>query len=462
MAKGSARGIRAGKAFVEIGAKDKLSADLKRLQARIAAFGAAVQHVGTRIAMAGAAAVVPFALATRHFVEAGSALHDMSQRTGVAVESLSQLDYVAKLAGVSMSELEVGVRFMQRTIADARADVKTATDALASLGLTVEQLGGLSPEKQFALIGKHLSQMADPAEKANAAMDIFGRSGTALIPMLAGLEAGLARANLLGLTIPAEAAARADDLGDALDEMWQLAKNAAFWVGDALAPALTIVAKTGTAVLMMLRDLIREHPRLVGGAALAAAAVMAFGTALATTGIIVRGFAFAIGGLSIAMKGLALTTRLAGVALRFLLRPVVLIGAAVLGIAVGILHLTGQLKPLLTWFGFIATRIAGSIEDIIEQFPVLQKIKAFVTGDLGDLDFSKWDQQLAEWSAKLDAIGGGLDRVSSLVTFDGRRAPQLLGPGGGHSFDPAAASEKELKYLREISKNTRPNPPTYE
>ena len=51
------RGIRAGRAFVELGVSDKLSAGLKAAQKRLEAFGAGLRSIGTKMAGIGVAAI---------------------------------------------------------------------------------------------------------------------------------------------------------------------------------------------------------------------------------------------------------------------------------------------------------------------------------------------------------------------------------------------------------------------
>ncbi|MBM4369837.1 MAG: hypothetical protein FJ102_26745, partial [Deltaproteobacteria bacterium] len=93
------RGIRAGRAFVELGVSDKLSAGLRRAQKRLEAFGQGLRAVGVRMAGIGAAAVGSLLGAARHFATVGDDLEEMSQRTGVSVEALSELGYAAEIAG---------------------------------------------------------------------------------------------------------------------------------------------------------------------------------------------------------------------------------------------------------------------------------------------------------------------------------------------------------------------------
>ncbi len=49
------RGIRAGRAFIELGVSDKLSAGLKAAQKKLEAFGAGLRSIGTKMAGIGVA-----------------------------------------------------------------------------------------------------------------------------------------------------------------------------------------------------------------------------------------------------------------------------------------------------------------------------------------------------------------------------------------------------------------------
>ena len=138
---------------------------------------------------------------------------------GFLLNHLSELKYAADLSGASVEALETSIRRMQRTVYDAGMGMKSAKDALAQLGLSVEMLKGMKPEDQFETIAESLSKVQDPTTRAALAMVIFGRSGTALLPMLeqgkAGIKAMREEAQKLGLTMSGEAAARAEILATA-------------------------------------------------------------------------------------------------------------------------------------------------------------------------------------------------------------------------------------------------------
>jgi chromosome segregation ATPase len=225
--------IRAGQAFVELYADEsKLVRGLKRAERRLKAFGARIRNVGLKVAAVGAAMLAPLVAATRTFASMGDDVAKMARRTGFAVEALSELRFAASQTGTDMKALESSLRRMQRSIYDAGRGLSTATDALEDLGLRFEDLDGLTPEQQFRLLADRIGSLEDPTTRAAIAMSLFGRSGTALLPMFAqgaaGIEALQAKARELGLTMSAEDAAAAEQLTDALDALWKSVKMGVF------------------------------------------------------------------------------------------------------------------------------------------------------------------------------------------------------------------------------------------
>ena len=184
--------IRAGAAYVELFVENSaLVRGLRAAEKRLKAFGDSVRTLGLTTVGLGTAMLAPLAGAARSFADLGSQMWDMAGRTGLSVEALSTLGYAAEQSGAGMEAFESGIRRMQRTIYDAGRGLGTATDALAELGLSVADLENRSPEEQFRLLADRLDRIGDPTRKAATAMAIFGRSGTQLLPMLAGGSAAL-------------------------------------------------------------------------------------------------------------------------------------------------------------------------------------------------------------------------------------------------------------------------------
>jgi len=333
----SQRGIRAGRAFVELSLRDKLSRGLKRAQRRLKAFGAGVRQVGLRLITLGAAALVPLGIAIKVFAKAGDELEKMSRRTGISVEALSELGFAAEQSGADLETVEKGVKTMQRAIVDLGRGLSTQVDAFGALGLTLKDVQNLKPEEQFKLIAERLSKVTDATRRAGIAAQLFGRAGTRLLPLFedgaAGMEKLQAEARRLGLTISTKTAKDAASLTDAFNRVRKVLKVTAIVVGAALAPAMEKVAAFVTRVVIKANDWIKQNRQLVVTIAKVALGVVGAGVALVALSLALGLVGFAFGGLA------ALVTVVGGVigtvtaVLGAILSPIGLVVAAI-GLAI--------------------------------------------------------------------------------------------------------------------------------
>ncbi len=330
--------IRAGRAFVELLADDsKLISGLRGASAKLKSFGNEVAEIGRGAFMAGAGLVAPIVGAAKLFASTGDELAKLSSKTGIAVETLSALSYAAGQSDVDMGELGVGLRKMQQTLGDAANGSKSAQDALGKLGLTVGDLMSMKPDQQFRLIADRMASIPDPALRTAAAMDIFGRNGAALIPLLErgadGIAQMEARAKELGLTMSTEAVRSAESFNDTLKELWAVLKRAAVEVGAAVAPALKDFANWVRSAVQDVRAWIGHNREVIvtilkigAGLALLGAAAMVVGKIIAVFGGVVK----AVQLTTVVVRGL-------GVAFTFLAaHPVVAVLAAVASVAVAV------------------------------------------------------------------------------------------------------------------------------
>lgn len=139
-----------------------------------------------------------------------------AERTGIAVDSLQALQYAAERADVSAGDLEGALRFAaKRGVKDLEGELRRAAG-------------------QF-------EQMPDGAEKAALAMKLFGKQGTALIPMLNGGAAGLdemtEKARAMGLVLDAETQEQAAELMDTIEDVQGYLRGLAYTIaGPFLKP----------------------------------------------------------------------------------------------------------------------------------------------------------------------------------------------------------------------------------
>ena len=394
----TAQGIRAGRAFVELFADDsKLVRGLRQTEQKLKAFGDSIRNMGLKAIGLGSAILAPLGAAAKTFADMGSRMWDMAKRTGVSVEALSALSYAAEQSGAGVDAFENGIRRMQRTLYDAGRGLSTATDALGELGLTIQDLEGLSPEAQFRQLADRLDRIEDPSRKAAIAMTIFGRSGTELLPMLEGgaaaLDAYEKHARDLGLIMSTEDAAAADVFGDALSDLWKVLKMSAFAVGAALAPTLKDLSERIVRAAKTVTEWVRENQGFIVSALKVAAVVVAVGIGLTVLGTIISGLGTAFGVLATIITAVMAVLKVLAAVIAFLASPVGLVIAAVVALGAAILYVTGAGGKALAWLG---ERFKVLKEDALATFGGIAD--ALAAGDISLAAKILWLMLKMEWT----------------------------------------------------------------
>jgi len=389
--------IRAGRAFVELFADDsKLVRGLKVAQAKLKAFGASVRAMGTKMMGLGAAVVAPMLGAAKVFSNMGDAMAKMSTRTGISVESLSELAYAAESSGTSMETLEGGIRKMQKTLVNAATGSKSAQNALKMLNLTVADLDGLSPEQQFKLIADQLSKIEDPAVRASAAMEIFGKSGVELIPLMsagaAGIEQLQQQARALGLTMSTEDAKAAEAFSTALGNLWKTLKMAVFTVGSALAPALQDVATWITDIVVSASKWIKENKGLIVSVFKIAVGVVAAGVAIVGLGYAISGLAAVFGALTTIAGIVHGVLSVVMTVIGAMLTPIGAVITAVLGLGAYFLYTSGAAGEAMDW---LSEGFAELADEAKTSFGAIGK--ALASGDIAMAARVLWAFLKLEW-----------------------------------------------------------------
>lgn len=171
-------------------------------------------------------------------------LNDFSARTGIGVEALQGYSLAAKLAGVDTEQFGAAVQKLAVNI--GKATPGDALDkSLRAINLSLQELRGLSPEDQFSAIGQAISQLPTAADRAAAAVEIFGKQGAGLAPLFragaASLEELQAKAERLGVIVSEAQVNNVADMNDAFDLVRATIDGIIGQVIGNLAPAVTDV-----------------------------------------------------------------------------------------------------------------------------------------------------------------------------------------------------------------------------
>ena len=256
-----------GNVQVTLTAKDEASAKLKKIQQHSDWLKTSFKEMG--IAAAAAAAAIA-AAATKMLTDwstAGDEVMKMSQRTGWGVKSLSELNYIAKLSGTSLGEVERSTKKLSQSIVDAGDGMLTYVRDFDKLGLSIEDLRKMEPEEQFWAVAMAIANLEDPTLRSAIAMRIMGESGTNLLPMLAmgaeGIAANRQAANDMGLVWDEVSGTSAVEFKDAFTNVQSSVDGLVYAVAEELGPV--IVSLVNDEILPAIADLrkfIKENDDL--------------------------------------------------------------------------------------------------------------------------------------------------------------------------------------------------------
>ena len=138
------------------------------------------------VGLASIGTIVSFKNTFDGIVAGAAALDDMAERTGVTVERLSAFASVAKLGGHSVESMEGAITKLAKGMAGADEETKGAGNALSFLGIKSRDANGnlRNSGDVFEEVAKKLGEFKDGTGKTALAMDLFGKSGAQILPLM--------------------------------------------------------------------------------------------------------------------------------------------------------------------------------------------------------------------------------------------------------------------------------------
>ena len=376
-------------------------------------------------------------------IDAADNMNDLSQKTGVSVESLSKFQQAANASGTSIEGVGAAMIKLNKGLA---AGTGPAADALKTLGLSAtDARGKLKTTDQVMLeVADKFAKMPDGANKTALAMQLFGKAGADMIPLLNG---GSKAITDLSATMTGAFAKGADNLNDKLAALQGKLLALGVNIGTALMPALNVIAD----LVMGLANAFAAMPgplqAIVGGVVALAAAFVVLAPAISAVisiagvlaglkiGATIAGWAAlagpAITAISAAFSGLLafLTGTLLPGLLAFFSGPVgwtVLAVAAVVAMAIAFRKPLGDFlnwlwewgKPIREfwvnlWDG--AVKLAGNAVQSIKS--VFVSIGAVIKGALNGI-----------LRGIFNSVNGAINNINSLINRANALSAKVRGP----------------------------------
>jgi len=213
------------------------------LAAGVAGAAVKVGMMAVEAATASARAVVD---GFRQAIDLGGALNELSSRTGETAGNLLVLQRAFKNSGVGADAVGQSINKLQKFMAEAAAGGAQQTETLNALGISMSDLAGKTPTEQMQVLAQKIAAISDPAERARASMEIFGKAGGQLLPLLNNFSGELdtARGQLGSMPGVMDRSAKAmDDLGDGMGAISSKAMEFAAGFLESALPALNMFTK---------------------------------------------------------------------------------------------------------------------------------------------------------------------------------------------------------------------------
>lgn len=204
-------------------------------------------------------------------LELAESISNAAVKSGLGVQVIGELGFAASEAGVELAQLSASLGVMQVNIAKAAEGSKGLQDAFGGVGVDFEKFRALRPDQQFEVLAEAISRIEDPAERARAATELFGKSGAQLLPLFEegaeGIRKAREEAQRLNTVLGPRQVADLKAAGDSVGQLGKAFKGLAGDISAFFAPAIEAASKALTELLAKddeVDELLEEQAELIG------------------------------------------------------------------------------------------------------------------------------------------------------------------------------------------------------
>lgn len=192
---------------------------------------------------AGKFAAQAIASFTTDIANQGDAIAKSAANIGISAEALQELTFAAEISGSSMGTLTKTLQFVSKGLNDAREKgTGPFIDGLDQIGVSLDELEGLSPDEIFTKLADSLSRVEDETTKSGAAQNLFSKGAKELLPLINEGAAGINKLRKeftsLGGGFTNDGAKAAEEFNDAMLRMDTVIKSVKIAVGVELLPVI--------------------------------------------------------------------------------------------------------------------------------------------------------------------------------------------------------------------------------
>lgn len=278
---------------------------------------------------------------TKKTLDAGNEMFNLSQKTGVSVEALARFKKAASTSGTDVETVAKAITKLSKGMLEAAQTGKGPTaSALQSLGVSATDASGKlrSADAVMLDIATRFKAMPDGAQKTALAMQLFGKSGAELVPML---NLGGEAIDKMKVKMTTAFAQKADEYSDKLTALGGKVGSLGADIAMTLLPVLDKLADGVTAVVDWFNKLDPSIRNTIVAVSLFAISFGAIATVIGTVVGALGTIGGAIAGVTAALGGASIGATIAG------WLPVVVstIGGIIAALGGLVTFITGTLVP---------------------------------------------------------------------------------------------------------------------
>jgi hypothetical protein len=198
-------------------------------------------------AMSYARSLVGVGLAQAEVIDSTS---KMSARLGMTYSELAGLAHAGDLAGVSMDVIGKAATKADVAFVKAAQGSATAQAGFSAIGLSLADLQGKSSAERFSAITDAIAGLPTEAERAAAAVKLFGRAGAEMLPLFAGgagsIREATEEAQRFGMALTGAQGRDVEAMNDSFSKVHAAIGGIVKQITAYLAPSITAIATTFT------------------------------------------------------------------------------------------------------------------------------------------------------------------------------------------------------------------------
>jgi hypothetical protein len=236
---------------------DGIGESVAQMNEQLEGFSKAIAGVQKSFALIGEVAMLGFvgekiADLGKESAEYAEQTEIAAQKTGLSTAAVQELGFAAKMTGVSSEGMNQALMRVSRAVTAAEGGSKQLQAVFDSVGVSAKQLEGMSLDQVLGKVADKFADTEDGSTKAAIAMQLFGRQGSDLIPLLdkgsSGIDELRQKAQELGVVMGEDDIAAGSALNEKLKEMDAQMQAVKQRAGSDLTPAFLAIVEAMTAM----------------------------------------------------------------------------------------------------------------------------------------------------------------------------------------------------------------------